>query len=125
MRHLVFYDAECPFCFYVKKSLRKLDWFNKIEWIPVQEIEEHPEDYPYMQFRHKRMYDEIHMLTTSGNLHAGFYTVRRLLMALPVTVPFSLLLYLPFIDKLGSPYYIWFSKNRYDWFGRYSEPRFE
>ncbi|WP_270180697.1 thiol-disulfide oxidoreductase DCC family protein [Alkalihalobacillus sp. CinArs1] len=125
MKHLVFYDAQCPLCFNVKKTLQKLDWRGQIEWISVQEVESNPEAYPYMQYRHDLMYDEIHMLTASGRLYSGFSTVRRLLLALPITIPLSLFLYLPYLDRIGSPLYKWFSKHRYEWFGRYPEPVYE
>ncbi|WP_345244462.1 DUF393 domain-containing protein [Pontibacillus salipaludis] len=122
MRHLVFYDAQCPFCYHVKLVLRQLDWFKKVDWVSVQEVDEHPDQYPYLQYRD--IYDEIHMLTSSGNLKEGYYAIRRLLAALPLTVPISLLLYIPFADRLGSPLYKWFSRHRYQWFGQYDEPRY-
>ncbi|MCA0988711.1 thiol-disulfide oxidoreductase DCC family protein [Guptibacillus algicola] len=125
MKHLVFYDAECPFCFNLKKILQKLDWRGQVEWIAVQEVENNPEAYPYMQYRHDLMYDEIHMLTASGRLYSGFSTVRRLFLALPITIPLSLFLYLPFLDRIGAPLYKWFSTHRYEWFGRYPEPVYD
>ncbi|WP_028784979.1 thiol-disulfide oxidoreductase DCC family protein [Thalassobacillus devorans] len=120
MKHIVFYDAQCPLCFNLKRVLRKLDWFNKIKWISVQEAER-SEGFRYLDG--KDVYDEIYMKTSDGRLLAGFYTIRRLLVSLPLTFYAGLLMYLPFVSRFGSPLYKWVSKNRYDWFGRYDQPR--
>ncbi|MDO6449181.1 thiol-disulfide oxidoreductase DCC family protein [Oceanobacillus profundus] len=115
MRHIVFYDAECPLCSTVKIAVQKLDWFRRIHWIPVQVAEG---SYKFHFLKNRDIYDKIQMLSSKGRLYEGFYTVRKILTALPLTFPFSLLFYLPYIDRLLSPLYMWISKNRYDWFGR-------
>ncbi|SEB16518.1 Predicted thiol-disulfide oxidoreductase YuxK, DCC family [Thalassobacillus cyri] len=120
MKHTVFYDAQCPLCFSIKRVLRRLDWFNKLEWIPVQEVEK-SNDFRYLAG--KDIYDQIYMRTSNGKLLAGFYTIRKLLVSLPLTFYAGVLMYLPFASRLGSPLYKWISKNRYDWFGRYETPR--
>lgn len=115
MKHLVFYDAECPLCSTAKTVIEKLDWRDRIRWIPVQEIEK-GERFQFLQDRD--IYDRIHMISASGEVYAGFYTIRKLLTILPLAMPFSWLAYLPFVDKIFSPLYMWISKNRYQWFGR-------
>ncbi|MCA0985298.1 DUF393 domain-containing protein [Halobacillus yeomjeoni] len=120
-RHVVFYDAQCPFCFYVKKVFRKFDWFDQIKWVSVQEVERSGK-YPYLEGR--ETLDEIHMLTKQGEIKHGFYTIRTLLISLPVFAAFGILLYLPGVEKLGSPLYRWFSSHRHQWFGRYDLPRY-
>ncbi|WP_433747497.1 DCC1-like thiol-disulfide oxidoreductase family protein [Falsibacillus pallidus] len=42
MKHKVFFDAQCPLCSNAKKVIKTLDWCSKIEWIPVQYIEQTP-----------------------------------------------------------------------------------
>ncbi|WP_085505578.1 thiol-disulfide oxidoreductase DCC family protein [Thalassobacillus devorans] len=120
MKHTVFYDAQCPLCYNVKRVLRKLDWFQKIDWIAVQDTENNS-DYSFLHG--KDIYDQIYMRTSGGKLLAGFFTIRKLLISLPLTFYAGLLLYLPFVSRIGSPLYKWVSKNRYDWFGRYDQPR--
>ncbi|WP_181347576.1 thiol-disulfide oxidoreductase DCC family protein [Thalassobacillus sp. CUG 92003] len=115
MKHVVFYDAKCPLCMNTKRVLKPLDWKSRIEWVPVQEAD--VEDYPFLKGRN--VYDEIYMQASSGVVYVGFYTIRRLLSALPVTRPVSLLLHLPGAALLGSPLYKWVSRHRYEWFGRY------
>jgi predicted DCC family thiol-disulfide oxidoreductase YuxK len=113
--HLVFYDAECPLCRTVKAVIVKLDWFKRLKWLPVQTTGQ-------SIYRHllkgRNIYDEIHMLTSAGKLIKEFDTVRKILSVLPLTFPVAVLLYLPFIPKIGNRVYQFISKNRYQWFGR-------
>lgn len=115
MKYIVFFDAECPLCSSVKTVIEKLDWFRRIKWIPVQEIEQSDR---FSFLKNRDIYDRIQMISPSGRLYAGFYTVRKLLVLLPLTYPVSLILHLPFIDKIFVPLYMWISQNRYQWFGR-------
>lgn len=115
MKYIVFYDGECPLCSSVKIAVEKLDWFQRIQWVPVQIVEKSDK---FTFLKNRNIYDKIQMLSTNGRLYEGFYTVRKLLTVLPLTFPFSWLLYLPYIDRVLAPLYMWISKNRYDWFGR-------
>ncbi|MGE7215321.1 thiol-disulfide oxidoreductase DCC family protein [Priestia koreensis] len=119
MKHIIFYDAQCPLCANVKKVLIKLDWFQRLEWVPVQKAEDEAQ---YHYLKERDVYDRIHMMSASGRLYAGFYSVRRILRALPATALFGWLLYIPKVDRLGVPLYNWISANRHDWFGRYAAP---
>lgn len=115
MNYLVFYDGECPLCSSVKTIVEKLDWRKKIQWLPIQYVEDSNQ---FTFLENRDIYDKIQMLASDGRLYEGFYTVRKLLTVLPLTYPFSWLLYLPSIDRILAPLYMWISKNRYDWFGR-------
>lgn len=115
MKHIVFYDARCPLCSSAKAVIEKLDWFRRIRWVPVQEAEGN-DDFSFLKGRD--IYDRIQMLSSKGRLYAGFYTVRKLLTVLPLTFPVSWVFYLPCMDKVLAPLYMWVSKNRYHWFGR-------
>ncbi len=117
MKHIVFYDGECPLCSKARSAIERLDWFHRIHWIPLQHIEK--TEYQMFISQNRNVYEEVHMITSKGKILKGFDTVRRILMLLPVSFPISLLLYLPFIEKVFSPVYMWVSKNRFKWFGRY------
>ncbi|HET7579987.1 MAG TPA: DUF393 domain-containing protein [Bacillales bacterium] len=121
MKHTVFYDAECPLCSNAKKIIEKLDWFHRIEWIPVQKAEK---ENRFDFLKGRDIYDRIHMISENGRLYAGIYTIRKLLMLLPLTFPVSWMMYLPFVDKILDPLYMWVSKNRYQWFGRKTDVAF-
>ncbi|MDQ0208376.1 thiol-disulfide oxidoreductase DCC family protein [Alkalicoccobacillus murimartini] len=113
-KHLIFYDAECPLCQSVKSLIIKLDWFKRFEWHPVQGI--HHTNYRFL--RNRNLYEEIHMITSENEIKTGFYTVRKILLNVPVTAGLALLLFMPLADKLGVPIYQFISSNRYEWFGR-------
>lgn len=117
MKYIVFYDGECPLCSGAKIAVQKLDWFRRIRWVPVQVAER---SYKFSFLKNRDIYDKIQMLSSNGRLYEGFYTVRKIFTVLPLTFPFSWLFYLPYIDRVLGPLYMWISKNRYDWFGRKS-----
>ncbi|MFC7060878.1 thiol-disulfide oxidoreductase DCC family protein [Halobacillus seohaensis] len=121
MKHIVFYDAQCPFCYHVKKFLRRFDWFDQVKWVSVQEVEASG-NYPYL--KGENTLEEIHLLTKQGELKKGFRSIRFLLIVLPPLSLIGFALYLPGVLKVGSPLYIWFSKRRYKWFGQYDKPRY-
>lgn len=114
-KHIVFYDAECPLCRTVKAVLQKLDWLDRINWLPVQEVNEATRE---RINSYKNMYDEIYMYTRDKKVLTGYYTVRKILSLLPVTVPLAVFMYLPFTKNIGDPAYRFISKRRYRWFGR-------
>lgn len=58
------------------------------------------------------------MLSPQGKVYEGFYTIRKILTLLPLTFAISWLGYLPYIDRILSPLYMWVSTHRYQWFGR-------
>ncbi|MBP1971134.1 putative DCC family thiol-disulfide oxidoreductase YuxK [Virgibacillus natechei] len=114
-KHIVFYDAECPLCRAVKAVLQKLDWLGKINWAPLQEVNEETRE---RINRYKNMYDEIYMYTRDKKVLTGYYTIRKILFLLPVTIPLAVLMHLPFAKNIGDPAYRFISKRRYRWFGR-------
>ncbi|RKD75887.1 putative DCC family thiol-disulfide oxidoreductase YuxK [Sinobaca qinghaiensis] len=122
-QHIVFYDASCPLCYHLKKNLNKLDKNNKLQWVAAQTAEKEPETYPYLQG--KNIYTEIHMLTSQGVVMKGFYAIRRMLIDLPGARIPGAFLYFPFVDRAGSPLYLYVSKSRFKWFGKYDPPRID
>lgn len=114
-KHIVFYDAECPLCRTVKAVLQKLDWLDRINWLPVQEVNEATRE---RINSYKNMYDEIYMYTRDKKVLTGYHTVRKILSLLPVTIPLAVIMHLPFVKNIGDPAYRFISKRRYRWFGR-------
>lgn len=120
-KNLVFFDAQCPLCYHAKNILQLFDWNKRISWMAVQLIEESP----YAFLRSKDLYDQIYMVSSSNLIFSGFHTIRRILFELPITRLFSFPLYLPFMDKILQPVYLFISKHRYRWFGRYDVPQLD
>ncbi|MBY7144338.1 DUF393 domain-containing protein [Virgibacillus sp. NKC19-3] len=114
-KHIVFFDAACPLCRSVKAVLQKLDWLDRINWFPVQDVKAATRE---RINRYKDMYDEIYMYTRDKKVLTGYDTVRKILSLLPLTIPLAVLMYLPFAKTIGSPAYRFISKRRYRWFGR-------
>ncbi len=122
MKYIVFYDAQCPFCYYLKKVLRRFDWRRIIKWVSIQEVEKN-RNYPYLAG--KSLSEEIHMLTRQGKVRSGFDAIRVLLIQLPPVSFLGLISYLPPLSMIGPAFYRWFSSHRYEWFGRYQTPRYK
>ncbi|MGE6631088.1 DCC1-like thiol-disulfide oxidoreductase family protein [Bacillus sp. NPDC077027] len=108
-RHIVFYDAKCLLYKRVKKIVGHLDWMNRIEWYPVQEI--HQSLYSRV-LDYRDVDEQIHMFTTQTELLSGFQTIRKILTILPVKKPLGYLFYLPFIESIVQPVYSYLSKHR-------------
>ncbi|MGD7008184.1 thiol-disulfide oxidoreductase DCC family protein [Metabacillus sp. 84] len=121
MKHVVFYDAQCPLCFYLKKTLSLLDWKDKIRWSSVQTIEETP----YAFLRNRPLLEKIHMITDEGELYSGAKTIRKIFLSLPLTKVFGYMMFIPFVMPVAEIIYSKVSSSRIKWFGRYEVPRFE
>ncbi|GLB58591.1 hypothetical protein NCCP133_07240 [Cytobacillus sp. NCCP-133] len=87
-----------------------MDWLNKVEWISLQEYEKSPNSF---SFTNQDLRKELHIIVPNGNVKKGYYAVRRLLLHFPATSIASILLYIPFIDKIGNLLYHWVAKNRH------------
>ncbi|WLR50305.1 DUF393 domain-containing protein [Bacillus tianshenii] len=102
----VYYDADCGLCMQTKRTLRYLDWFRIVKWMPLQQLDE---KVPINKEAAKR---ELHLVTSNGKVYAGFYAMRRLFLTFPATVLIGAVGYLPFIDKIGVPLYRFIARNR-------------
>ncbi|AZB43160.1 DUF393 domain-containing protein [Bacillus sp. FJAT-42376] len=121
LQHVVFYDAQCPLCFYLKKFLSSLDWNQRIRWSSVQTIE----DTPYAFLRNRPLLKEIHMITNEGDVLAGAHTIRKIFLSMPLTKLAGFVLYVSFVMNLAEAFYKKVSASRVKWFGRYNQPRIE
>ncbi|KZZ82612.1 MULTISPECIES: DUF393 domain-containing protein [Bacillaceae] len=121
MKHVVFYDAQCPLCFHLKKFLSSLDWQCKIKWSSVQTIEETP----FAFLRDRPLLEKIHMITRDEEVLAGAHALREIFLAMPLTRPLGIIMYIPFVIKAAEIIYSQVSTSRFKWFGRYSQPRYE
>lgn len=104
------YDEKCILCQEMKKKLQKLDVFQKIKWVSLQEYEQqsHAKSFHATDLR-----KELHILLPNGRVLKGFYAVRKLLLLSPFTFLLGLLLYFPFVPVVGRPVYSWVAKNRH------------
>ncbi len=99
-----FYDGQCWLCQSSCAALRALDWRQRIEFLDL-----HASDLRTQA----QLLGEIHVLDEAGQLHVGFYGLRRLLKATPLGFPLWLLLHLPGLERLGPRLYRAIARRRY------------
>ncbi|MCA1032464.1 DUF393 domain-containing protein [Bacillus timonensis] len=106
----VFYDASCQLCQKTKIIFSKLDWFNKAKWISIQEINDNPS---YSFLDKEALEKEMHLISPEGKVYSGFFAVRRLSLAFPLTFFIGLVAYFPLFHYIGIPLYQMIAKNRH------------
>lgn len=112
----VFYDARCPLCQTVKKSLRFFDTHNQLRWIPVQEVRASTRLKARQLFAD--MEKEIYVLTKDERVRVGFAAIRDILAHLPSLTWLAFLMQPRFIEAIGQPVYQFISHRRHAWFGQ-------
>jgi predicted DCC family thiol-disulfide oxidoreductase YuxK len=98
---LVLYDGACFLCLRSMTILQFLDWFDRIDYVALQQ-----DPLPRLgrvdaTFR-RRALEQIHVVEPDGSLHAGYAACRRLAWRLPLAWPVAPLLYLPGATAVGS-----------------------
>ena len=84
-RHLLFFDSDCPFCQLQIRLLSKLDWFNKVEFIPLKKFSE------IVSYEENELNQAIHCVTPKKTIFKGPEAIRFLAMRMPLLVPMSLI----------------------------------
>jgi predicted DCC family thiol-disulfide oxidoreductase YuxK len=106
------YDGYCVICNTTRRVVRALDWFGRVEFLDLHQQEAMQSRFP--QLSHEQTMGEIHVIDPSGRIFAGFYGTRRMLRAMPLTLPLWAILRLPIIgDWVGVRAYRFIAKNRY------------
>ena len=102
------YDADCGMCASTVRFLRRLDWRNRISWISAQSL-----DTPPPSLSWEDLDRSAYLETPTGDLHEGFFAIRKLLLRLPITAPIGALMLIPGVRLAGVPAYRWVARNRY------------
>lgn len=103
-----YYDGECGMCSGLVRLLRALDWMHRLRWVSSQSLEVPPRG-----LSRESLETSAYLETRSGVLREGFYAIRSLLLQIPLTFPIGLVMWLPWIDRLGVPVYRWVARNRH------------
>ena len=109
-KHVVLYDSDCALCTFQMRSITWLDWFNKVEWIPIND--ERSEDIA-PELTREELREAIHCITPEDKIHRGARCVRFLGMRMPLLVPIALFLWIPGVIWVAEKFYMWVSRNRY------------
>lgn len=109
--YFVLYDNLCLFCGRARSIITALDWFSRIETVPLYDRERlaqaklpiPPEE---------DLLRELHLIEKSGRVHRGFYACRKIGLLLPLTLPFALVLYIPGAAYIGEKIYAHIANTR-------------
>lgn len=105
------YDGMCVICNQTRRTVKALDWFNRVEFLDLHKWSQVEARYPTLRFEDAM--GQIHVVDEDGTLIGGFFGVRRMLRDLPLGYPLWLILHLPGMDWLGQKAYRFIARNRY------------
>lgn len=109
---VVLFDGECPLCLKSVHILRRLDWFNRLDFQNARDWDQIPvNDANLVQ---ERLIEEMHVLRPDRQkAYAGFRAFRWIAGRLPLLWCLYPLLFLPGIPTIGQRIYLWIAKNRF------------
>jgi len=105
-KHLVLYDDGCPLCTFQMKLLTWLDWFHKIELIPVSDARAH-QVAPSVD--REQLLEAIHCVSSKGRIYRGARAIRFLGFRMPLLAPLALFLWIPGVIWIAEKIYMWVS----------------
>lgn len=107
---LVLYDGECPFCAAQVRWLGRLDWFHRLEPVPLSDSRAR-EAAP--QLSRDELMEAIHCVAPGGRVERGARALRFLGLRLPLLAPLAAALWIPGLIGLAEAAYRQVSRNRY------------
>lgn len=106
-KHTCYYDGQCGLCTRSVRTLRKLDWFNRLDYVDMLSVP--PEQLPVPM---EAAMQGMPMKTRSGRVHVGYPAVRRALLATPLGCLPAMLMYVPGLSAIGRVAYRYIARNR-------------
>ncbi|MFQ5707356.1 MAG: thiol-disulfide oxidoreductase DCC family protein [bacterium] len=106
----IVYDGACPICTGSIRWLRRLDWFDCLEFVDLLDWEKVKKAYPALAL--EKCQREVHVISPNGEIRSGFYGFRKLSSLLLVGWLILPILYLPGVPILGQRMYRSIAKNR-------------
>jgi predicted DCC family thiol-disulfide oxidoreductase YuxK len=111
-RAVVLFDGQCEFCRRSVRLLKRLDWLHQLHFEDCRDPTHLPPTPSPLD--PTRLLEAMHLVTPDRRrVFVGFEAVRWLAWRLPAVMPFTGLLYLPGVPRLGHRLYTWVAKNRY------------
>lgn len=110
LQYRVLYDDSCPFCASQIQLIRRLDWFEVIDPVPISEPRA---TQVAPQLTPEQRASAIHCVTVEGEIYRGAHCFRFISMRLPVLFPLAVILWIPGVIWIAEPVYRWISRNRY------------
>lgn len=113
LKVIALYDETCSLCQMSKNRMMPLDWFNRVNWISLQDFEK---KLSLPLINRKELRKELHLITVKGEILKGFYAIRKIMLQCPLLVILGVICYIPFADIFGNKIYRFVAKNRYLFF---------
>ena len=110
LRHFLFFDSDCPFCQLQIKLLAKLDWLNKVEFVPLKDFKK---TVTGVNIDENVLNQAIHCVTHKKAVHRGARAIRFLGFRIPLLIPLSLFMWFPGMIIISDRIYKLISRNRY------------
>jgi predicted DCC family thiol-disulfide oxidoreductase YuxK len=108
-RHTVLFDDECPLCTFQSRMLTWVDWFHRLELVPLSN-ELASQLAPHLS--REDLQEAIHCIARDGRIHRGARCIRFVGMRLPLLFPLALFLWIPGVIQIAEVVYQWISRNR-------------
>lgn len=104
----IFYDAWCPLCVKTKSNIKKLDWFNNIEFTSIRSETVINIDIPINQLE-----TSMHAIINKNNkIVSGIDAFTEITLRIPLLLIFWPLLKVSSIIGIGHKIYAFIAKNR-------------
>jgi len=109
-RHVVLYDDACPLCRSQVRLLCRLDWFDRLRFVPLSAS---------AGVAHAAglttdvMLEAMHLVAVDGTVLRGARAFRFAALRLPLLAPLALGLWIPGALWVAERVYAWISRNRY------------
>lgn len=113
-KHRVIYDGGCPFCCRVARRLQRLDWLNRLQWLPAQEAEAEARARGVSA---AQLLQALHCFSRQGRIYSGARALRFVGLRLPLLCLPALLLCLPGALAVAEKLYRAVAARRHGWGG--------
>ena len=105
----VFFDADCGFCTRSAGVLRRLDWWQRLELVPLQAAAAATVDAPPVDV----LLGSMHVRDQAGRWSVGGAAWIRLAREVPLLRPLAIVAGLPIISRLVEPAYSLVATHRH------------
>jgi len=109
MQRVFYYDADCGFCSWTVRWLRRFDLFHRMTWRSFQSLDKPPYHLTWDDLDQAAYLDD----DGRGKLYGGFYAFRMLTVRLWPLMVLAPLFWFPGMHIPGVAVYGWVAKNRY------------
>jgi len=103
----IYYDGNCKFCIRSLNKVKKFDWFNRLNLIPIMELQENDNDLDidYLQ-------KEMGLKDENGEIYYGADAFEQIFNRCILLIPISLLMKIPGIIYIARYIYGVIARNR-------------